>query len=54
MKTLHADLLRRGVLVPLLSSYSGVDPGGVLRITVFADHTTAMIDRLLDELRALI
>ncbi len=49
MKTLHADLLRRGVLVPLLSSYSGVDPGGVLRITVFADHTTAMIDRLLDE-----
>lgn len=50
MRQVQAALAERGVWIAYLPAYSGVGPQGVLRIAVFATHTTAMIDRLLEEL----
>ncbi|MGI6414164.1 MAG: aminotransferase class I/II-fold pyridoxal phosphate-dependent enzyme [Thermoguttaceae bacterium] len=50
MRQVQAALAGRGVWIAYLPAYSGVGPQGVLRIAVFATHTTAMIDRLLEEL----
>ena len=41
-------------LGPYVGTYSGIPPEGVLRCAVFANHTTAQIDRLLDELRTIL
>lgn len=54
MQSLHEELKRRGILVPYIGAYSGLPPGGVLRVAVFATHTPQQIDRLLDELRLLL
>jgi 8-amino-7-oxononanoate synthase len=50
----HAELKRRGILVPHLAAYSGLGPCGALRIAVFATHTAEMIQRLLDTLRSIL
>ncbi|HOX02358.1 MAG TPA: pyridoxal phosphate-dependent aminotransferase family protein [Candidatus Paceibacterota bacterium] len=51
MQELHAALRADGILAPYLSGYCGAGPEGVLRIAVFATHTAAMVDRLLEALR---
>mgnify|MGYP001817597430 CR=1 FL=1 len=54
MQSLHEELKRRGILVPYIGAYSGLPPGGVLRVAVFATHAPQQIDHLLDELRLLL
>lgn len=53
MATLQKRLMSEGVLVPHLR-YIGAGPSGVMRCGIFADHTDAHIDRLLDALRRLL
>lgn len=50
MQQIHRELADRDVLVPYLAAYSGLGPQGALRLAVFATHTPAMIERLLEEL----
>lgn len=52
MKRVQAELLKKGIAVRL-STYIGAPAGGVLRASIFSEHTPAHIDRLLDELRKL-
>lgn len=54
MQRIHETLKARGILLPYVGTYSGIPPEGVLRFAVFANHTTAQIDRLLDELRSIL
>lgn len=49
MQRIHRQLRERGILIPYMPTYSGLGPGGALRLAVFATHTEAMIRRLLDE-----
>ena len=53
MQRLHTELKSRGILVPYVSGYSGIDATGLMRIAVCSEHTNAMIDRLLVSLREL-
>lgn len=54
MQRLHGELADGGIFVPYMPTYSGLGPEGALRLAVFATHTKAMIERLLDELRRLV
>lgn len=53
MKRVQAELFARGVVVAL-SKYVGAPAGGVLRASIFSEHTPDQIDRLLDELKRII
>ena len=50
MQQLQWELAGDGVLIAYVARYQGLPSPGALRIAVFADHTEAMIARLLDEL----
>jgi len=50
MKKIQKELLAKGIAVALLK-YVGAPAGGVLRASIFSEHTTEQIDRLLDELK---
>jgi 7-keto-8-aminopelargonate synthetase-like enzyme len=50
MQRIHRELAADGIMVPYLPAYSGLGPGGALRLAVFATHTPAMITQLLDSL----
>jgi 7-keto-8-aminopelargonate synthetase-like enzyme len=52
MKKVQAELFDRGIAVALLK-YVGAPAGGVLRASIFSEHTTEQIDRLLDEIKRL-
>lgn len=54
LRQVHAELKRRGILVPYLAAYSGLGACGALRIAVFATHTAEMIQRLLNTLQQLL
>lgn len=54
MARLQRDLLERGIAIAHSRNYAGVDAEGALRIAVFADHTPAMIERLVDTMRTLL
>ena len=45
---------RRDEVIKILGAPIGKSPEGVLRFAVFANHTTAQLDRLLDELRSIL
>lgn len=51
---IQQELARQGILVAYAHDYRGAGPGGLIRIAVFANHTLAMIDRLLDTLRCIL
>jgi 7-keto-8-aminopelargonate synthetase-like enzyme len=51
MRRVQQALLDRDVAIGYFRNYSAAGPEGLLRIAVFANHTPAMIDRLVDELR---
>lgn len=53
MKKVQAALFDRGIAVALLK-YVGAPAGGVLRASIFSEHTTGQIDRLLSELKRLV
>ncbi len=50
MERIHRELMGRGIVVAYFRNYAGLGAQGALRIAVFATHTAAMIERLLDEL----
>ncbi len=50
MRRIQARLAEQGIAVAYVAGYGGTGPHGVLRLAVFATHTPAMIDRLLDAL----
>jgi 7-keto-8-aminopelargonate synthetase-like enzyme len=52
MKRVQAELFNRGIAVAL-SKYVGAPAGGVLRASIFSEHTTEQIDRLLGEMKRL-
>jgi 8-amino-7-oxononanoate synthase len=51
---LQRELFERGLAIFHSRNYPGVGEEGALRIAVFATHTDAMIDRLLQEMAALL
>jgi 7-keto-8-aminopelargonate synthetase-like enzyme len=53
MKKVQAALFDRGIAVALLK-YVGAPAGGVLRASIFSEHTAGQIDRLLSELERLV
>jgi 8-amino-7-oxononanoate synthase len=53
MKKLQRRLMDEGILV-LHSTYIGAGAAGVIRCGIFADHTSAHLDQLLDSLRRLL
>ena len=52
MKKIQKELLAKGIAVALLK-YVGAPAGGVLRASIFSEHTPEQIDRLLSELKRL-
>ncbi len=54
MRRIQRELMGRGIAVAYMAAYSGLGTEGGLRIAVFATHTEAMIQQLLDELRRLV
>lgn len=48
MQRIQQALMDAGILIAYIRSYSGLPPAGALRIAVFATHTAAMIEQLLD------
>ena len=54
MRRIQETLAERGIWIAYVPSYSGVGPEGLLRLAVFATHTTEMIDHLLGELAGLL
>jgi 7-keto-8-aminopelargonate synthetase-like enzyme len=53
MQRVQKELFARGIAVAL-SKYVGAPAGGVLRASIFSEHTPEQIDRLLDELKRLV
>ena len=53
MKRVQAELFERNIAIAL-SKYVGAPAGGVLRASIFSEHTPEQIDRLLDELKRLV
>lgn len=54
MRHIQESLAERGIWIAYVPTYSGVGPEGLLRLAVFATHTTEMIDHLLGELASLL
>ena len=54
MQRIQRELMARSIAIAYMAAYSGLGPEGGLRLAVFATHTEAMIQRLLDELRTLV
>ncbi|MEN6406771.1 MAG: pyridoxal phosphate-dependent aminotransferase family protein [Thermoguttaceae bacterium] len=51
MRRIQRELMGRGIAVAYMAQYAGLGSEGALRLAVFATHTDAMIDRLLEELQ---
>jgi 7-keto-8-aminopelargonate synthetase-like enzyme len=54
MREIQEALAERSIWIAYVPSYSGVGPEGLLRLAVFATHTTEMIDHLLGELASVL
>lgn len=54
MRQIQETLAERGIWIAYVPEYSGVGPEGLIRLAVFATHTTEMIDHLLGELASLL
>jgi glycine C-acetyltransferase/8-amino-7-oxononanoate synthase len=54
MRRVQETLAERGIWIAYVPSYSGVGTEGLLRLAVFATHTSEMIEQLLAELAALL
>ena len=54
MRHIQETLAERSIWIAYVPEYSGVGPQGLLRLAVFATHTTEMIDHLLGELASLL
>jgi len=54
MQRIRDELMRQGIVVAYMAAYSGLGQEGALRLAVFATHTEAMIEQLLDTLRKIL
>jgi 8-amino-7-oxononanoate synthase len=54
MERIHRELKARRIMVPYVGAYTGIPAEGLLRFAVFANHTSAQLDHLLAELRAIL
>ena len=54
MKRIQGELRERGILIAYMAAYSGLGPEGALRLAVFANHRSEMIEELLDALRQVV
>ncbi len=54
MQQIQRSLMDEGILIAYMRSYSGVPETGALRIAVFATHTAAMIEQLIDAFRKIL
>ena len=54
MREIQESLADRSIWIAYIPTYGGVGPEGLLRLAVFATHTTEMIDHLLGELASLL
>ena len=50
MQQVHQALVDQGIMIAYFPRYAGLGPEGALRIAVFATHSDAMIEQLLDAL----
>jgi 8-amino-7-oxononanoate synthase len=53
MKRVQSELFDRGIVIAL-SSYVGAPAGGVLRASIFSEHTPEQIDRLIGQLQRVV
>ncbi len=51
---IEKGLFEQGIAVELVRSYTSTPPGGALRIAIFATHSSAQIDRLVNEIGRLV
>lgn len=51
---IQAELFARDVCVAHVTRYSSTPPGGALRVAIFATHTVAQIERLIEEMERLL
>jgi 7-keto-8-aminopelargonate synthetase-like enzyme len=51
---IKAELFARDICLAHVTGYSSTPPGGCLRLAVFATHTSAQIERLVDQMRAVL
>ena len=54
LQRIQQGLLARDICIAYVPKYSDTPVGGVLRIAINAGHTSAQIDRLVEEVRALL
>ncbi len=54
MQLVQSRLLAAGIAIAYVGHYAGAGPAGLLRIAVFATHSSAMIERLARELAPLL
>lgn len=54
MERIQQALMAKDIAIAFIRSYTGVGEAGALRIAVFATHTTAMIDQLVDAMRQIL
>jgi 8-amino-7-oxononanoate synthase len=54
MQRIQQALMSAGILIAYQPRYAGLPPAGALRIAVFATHTKAMIEQLLNTLRKIL
>ncbi len=54
MQRIQQELMHRGIVIAYAGRYSGVGEAGALRLAVFATHTAAMIEQLLETLAAVV
>lgn len=54
MRRIQQRLMEREILVAYMAAYAGLGPQGALRLAVFATHTDAMIQELLDQLQRIL
>jgi len=54
MRRIQGGLMERGIMIAYAASYSGLGPGGALRLAVCCLHTEAMIAQLLDAMAELL
>jgi 7-keto-8-aminopelargonate synthetase-like enzyme len=54
MRRIHQALKERGILLPYFAAYSGVSKDGLLRVAVFANHRRDQLERLVQEVQAVL
>jgi glycine C-acetyltransferase/8-amino-7-oxononanoate synthase len=54
MQRIQQELMHRGIIIAYAGRSSGVGQAGALRLAVFATHTAAMIEQLLETIAAVV